>query len=112
MSLFEVLEQSAHHSAHAARILDEIVVFINCDVCQSSSTRKRVAVVSQPTVEHILLKVIRNLASHTDCAELHVSTRQPLRHRDQIGNDFPVIDRKPLSRTTKTSHDFISDQEY
>src|SRR5215213_1145155 len=111
MSSFEVLEQFAHHSSHAARILDQIVLFINGDVCQRSSTRKRVAVISQPTVEHILLKVIRNPASHTDCAELHVCTRQTFCHRDQIRNDFPVIDREPLSGTTETSHYLVSDQK-
>src|SRR5689334_14287979 len=69
------------------------------------------AVVSQTTVENILLKMIRDLPPHPDRAELHVSTRQTFRHRDQIRNYFPMIDREPLSGTTKSGHDFVGNQE-
>src|SRR5215207_8128454 len=111
MSIFQIREQSTHHRSHAARVLDKIVLFIDSYVCQCSSARERMTVVCQPTVKHVLLKMIRNLASHTDCAELHVSTRQTLRHRDQIRDDVPVIDREPLSGTTETGHHFVRDQK-
>ena len=55
--------------------------------------------------------LVRNLASHPDCAKLHVRTRQTFRHRDQIGNDFPMIDREPFSSAAKPSHHFVCDQK-
>src|SRR5689334_25235598 len=111
MPLLEILEQPAHHLSHLPRILDQIVLFIHRYIRERRSARERVAVVSQTTIENILLKMIRDLTSHPDCTELHVSTRQTLCHRDQIRNYFPVIDREPFPRTTKTGHHFISDQE-
>src|SRR5215213_11075211 len=112
MTTFQILEQPAHHRAHASRVLDQMVFFVDGNRRQRCGAREWMTVVSQATVKNILLKVICDLASHADCAQLHVSARQTFRHRDQIGNDFPVIDREPLARATKPGHHFVSDQKY
>ena len=110
MPAFEILEQPTHHRPHAPRILDQIVFFIHSDRRQCRRASERMTVVSQTTVKDILFKVVRDPASHAHSAKLHVRARQSLRHRDQIRNDFPVIDREPFSSATKTRHHFIGDQ--
>ena len=58
----EILEQPAHHSPHPTRILDEIVLFIDCDVCQRSSARERVIA----NCENKRTAVIRSLMASAD----------------------------------------------
>src|SRR5688572_20130353 len=69
------------------------------------------AVVSQTAVKEVLLKMLSNVASHAHRAELHVRACQSLRHRYQVGLDFPVVYREPLAGTTKAGHHFVRDQQ-
>src|SRR6185503_20525390 len=67
-------------------------------------------VVSKSAEEDILFKVILDLPTHAYRAKRHVRACQSLRHRDQIGHDFPVVDREPLAGATEARHHFIGDK--
>src|ERR1700752_70050 len=111
MLRLEIFEHSTHDCTHAPRILDQLILFVDGDCREACGAGEWVTVVSQSAVKDIIPEVIGNLASHAHRAELHVSTRQTFGHRDQVGNDFPVIDREPLTSATKPRHHFISNQE-
>src|SRR6185436_19004600 len=111
MSTLKVFEETAHYLSHATRALNEIIFFVDCNRCQRCGTSKRVAVICQTTVEHVLLKMICDVSSHSNGAELNIGTRQTLSHRDQIGFDVPVVNGEPCSGSSKTCHHFISNQK-
>src|SRR6185503_7605278 len=111
MSRLEILEQSTHQRAHAPRVVNQFVFLVDSDRRDCGSAGKRMTVVSKAAVENILLKMISDLPSHTNCAQRDISARQTLRHRHQIRHDLPMIDREPFTRATKARHHFISDQQ-
>src|SRR4030095_35642 len=69
-------------------------------------------VISKAAIKHVALKVITDVMSHANGAELDIRARQAFRHRYQIRDNVPMVHRKPLTRASKTSHHLISDQEY
>ena len=49
--------------------------------------------------------------AHAHGPERHVRARQPLRHRDDVWHDFPVIDGKPLAGAAESSHHLVADHQ-
>src|SRR5258708_39176086 len=68
-------------------------------------------VVSESAIEHFVIKVLRNMSPHSDSAQRNVTRCKSLRHANQVGNDLPVIDSKPLTRAAKARHHLVSDHQ-
>ena len=97
MPLLKSRQQLLHQHAHAPRVVDQPVVLVDLNRRERRRARQRMAVVGEAAVEHLVPKMIRDRPAHADGAERHVRARQPLRHRQDVGHDVPVIDRKPLA---------------
>src|SRR3981081_4344052 len=68
-------------------------------------------VVSKSSIEHFVGEVLRDMSPHTDCAQRNVTRSKSLRHTNQVRNNLPMIDRKPLTRATKARHYFVGDHQ-
>src|SRR3990172_12986863 len=68
----QIFQQATHHRPHAARSLNKIIFFIYGDGCQCRGTGKWVAVVSQTTIEDLLLKMLCDLRPHAYRTQLYV----------------------------------------
>ena len=55
------------------------------------------AVVSESSIKHIRLEVLRQRPPQSNGAKRHIRARQPLRHRQNVGDDVPMIDREPFA---------------
>src|ERR1700754_410916 len=110
MAILHLFHETAHQPAHLARVFEQLVFLVNAYGRETRGARERMAVVSQTAVEEVLLEVLGNLPSHSDRTQLHVSTRQSLRHRHQIRHYLPMVYRKPLAGAAKPSHHFVGNQ--
>src|SRR5215831_208004 len=49
--------------------------------------------------------------THSDGAQGQVTCRQSLSHRDQVGDNFPVIDGEPLAGSSESGHDLVGNNQ-
>src|SRR5260221_6080568 len=68
-------------------------------------------VVSESAIEHFVIKVLRNMSPHSDSAQRNVTRSKSLRHANQVRDNLPVIDSKPLTRAAKARHHLVSDHQ-
>ena len=100
-----------HHLAHSARVADHVVLFVRLDGAQGRRAGERVTVVGQPAVKDVLLEVVRDFGAYPDRSKRDVAAGQPLRHGDDVGDDLPMVDGKPLAGSTKPGHDLVADHQ-
>jgi hypothetical protein len=106
-----LLSKLVHDRAHFFRVVDQAIFFIHANGRQGRCTSHRMTVVSQPSKTHFVLKMLCDVMPHADRAQRDVTGSQSLRHADQIGNNFPVIDGEPFSGAAETSHHFVGDHQ-
>src|ERR1700692_2263880 len=69
------------------------------------------AVVSEPSVENFVLKMLRDVVTHADRAERKIAGSQSLGHGDHVGNNVPVIDGEPFASAPETGHHFVGNHQ-
>src|SRR4029077_19984858 len=90
-------------------ILDQVVFLVNANRRQRRRASHRMTVVSKSSIEHLVVEMLSNMSPHADSAQWDVTRSKSLRHANQIGNNLPVIDRKPLTGASKARHHFVGD---
>ena len=98
--------------AHFFRVVDQSIFFIHANGRQRRRASHGMAVVSQPSIKHLVLKMLRDVMPHANRSQRQIAGRQSLRHAKQIGNHLPVIDRKPRAGASEASHHLIGNHQY
>jgi hypothetical protein len=111
MLRLQLRSQFFQHRAHFFRIVDQPIFFIHANRRQRRRASHGMTVVSQPAVEDLVLKMLRDVMAHADRSEREIAGRQSLGHANQIGYYLPVIDREPLTGSSEASHHFIGDHQ-
>ena len=109
--LFERLMVTLHQRAHPPGVPNHVVFLVGADGAERRGAGQRVAVVGEPAIEHVLLEVRGDLRPHPDGAERNVAAGQPFGHGDQVGDDLPMVDRKPRTRAAEPRHDLVADHQ-
>ena len=81
------LVMRAERFPHRRGAGDQVVLLVDLDRGEGGRTRERMAVVGQPTTEHLLGEVIGDRSSHAEGTKLHISAGETLRHGDHVGHD-------------------------
>src|SRR4029077_5989056 len=68
-------------------------------------------VVSKSSIEHFVVEVLRDMSPHANSAERKITRGKSLSHANQVRNDLPMIDGKPLTRAAKARHHFVGDHQ-
>ena len=100
----------AHHRFEPLRVADEVVVLDHLHRGDRRRHAERMRVVGQPAPEHVLVEVLGHVRREADGAERRVRGRQPLRRRDDVGHDVPVVHGEPLARAAPPAHHLVGDQ--
>src|SRR3954471_5113470 len=107
MAPVEVLVVTPHDLAHARGPLEEPVLLVHADRREGGGEADGVRAVRQPAVEHLLFERFRDVMPHPDGAERQVARREPLGHRDEVGNRVPVVDGEPLPGAAEAGHHLV-----
>src|SRR3981081_1910410 len=68
-------------------------------------------IVSKSSIEYLVVKVLRDMSPHAYSAQRNITRGKSLRHTNQVRDNLPMIDRKPLTRATKARHHFVGDHQ-
>src|SRR5207245_6281371 len=96
---------------HPPGVADDVVLSVRLDGAQGGGAGQGVTVGGQPAVKDVLLEVIRDFGAYPDRSKRDVAAGQPLRHGDDVGDDLPMVDGKPLAGSTKPGHDLVADHQ-
>ena len=111
MALLEIGAELFHDAAQAFRVLDQAVFFVHANSGQGGRTAHGVAVVGQPAKENFVLEVLGDMMPHADSSQGQIAARQSLSHAEQVGHNFPMVDRKPLAGAAEAAHNFVGDHQ-
>src|SRR5579862_6548875 len=88
-----------------------MVLFIDTNRGKCGGTAHGMAVISETPVKHFVLKMLRDVMPHADCAQRQVAGSESLCHAEKIGNNFPMIHREPCASAAEARHHFIGDHQ-
>ena len=94
----------------AARV-DEVVLLVHRERRQRRRAGEGMAAIGEPARKWLVLERVGDRLADADRAELYVGARESLRHRDHVGHDAPVLDRKPLAGPAEPAHDLVGDHQ-
>jgi hypothetical protein len=110
--VLQFLAELLHERTHLARILDQVVFFIDANGGECGGASYGMAVVGEATVEHLVLEVLRDVMAHADRPKRQIARGEALGHRNEVRHDLPVVDGEPLAGAAETGHHFIGDHQY
>ena len=73
--------------------------------------RERMAAVGQPAGEELVAQPLGDRLGDDHRAERDVARVDPLRHREDVGDDVPVVAREPLAGAAEARHHLVADQQ-
>src|SRR3954453_9566677 len=91
-------QQTAQRLAHLGGMLDDALLAERLDRRDPDGARKGMAAVGEPAGEILVADPRSEVLAERHGAERHIAGVDALRHRDDVGNDVPVVDAEPLAR--------------
>src|SRR6202050_4921388 len=103
----QLRSQFLQHHAHFFRVIDQPIFFLHTSRSQRRGAFYGITVISKSSVEHFVLKVLRDAMPHAHSPQRQVTGGQSPRHAQEIGYNLPVIPSEPRAGSSETRHHFI-----
>ena len=92
-------------------VLDHALLPERLDRRDARGAGERVARVGEPTGEEAVLDRLVDVVAHGHRAERDVAGVDPLRGRDDVRDDVPVVAGEPAARAAPARHHLVEDQQ-
>ena len=93
------------------RVLDDPLLLERLDRGDRRSARERVAGVGEPAGEEAVAQLVGDRLGDDHRPERDVARVDPLRDREDVGDDVPVVAGEPLAGAAEPGHHLVEDQQ-